>query len=800
MDVEETDELGCTPRVLTALLHEFSSVTDYRTLRDSIPQRLAIQLQCRYVLLYFQHEELLQLVASSFGEHGENVDWPPSLLSVAHMHPLNIHSGVPEACAWRERRQIVLPADEPAFVAVPLIYRQRSIGVLVVVRGQREIDCPATWSKDELALLDAVASVVALLLENSRLLERDRERIYELSLLNSISSQMNHSLYDVARLRSIVLQRTREIAHVDVCALLEITREADVPDWLPPELWALLVQQAHGQHMLTPFVIERDKEQSVLHGQHEPETNDYLTFLPEDIKTFFAMPLYSVRTANQHRETPVHTERQTSQKKSVSKVLGIIVAGYYRPWKMRREELTLLQILSSQISAAWENMLLMEEVVEARNEARRLLLQVLDDQRTKELILESIPSGLITTDRDGHVTTFNRAAATVLGYHPYEVLGLSLHKILPSRHTSALSSSESPLLNISVLPYDSYVLSSAEGNEQGHAEHMGVWHGTIITEDRYHRELVLDVDMTPLYNDHGERVGILTTFNDMTSMHRLEEEKRRLDRLASLGEMAANVAHEVRNPLASIKTSMQMLRDDLEQQEFLYSDQDDWMQESVEVVLKEVERLDILVRDLLLFARPRQLHRVQCDLVALCDQVLSLLHPQLQEANIDLHRVYEAVPVVWVDVGQMEQILLNIYKNALQAMPEGGIITIACRCLGAESYVHAACATTSLARERSNMQIKQQESHTQWVELVVSDTGSGMSPDQLAQIFQPFYTTKAHGIGLGLPITRRLIEDHGGSLRVESQLGYGTTITIHLPVLSEEVGEESEVNVAEKSV
>src|SRR5262249_51681218 len=145
--------------------------------------------------------------------------------------------------------------------------------------------------------------------------------------------------------------------------------------------------------------------------------------------------------------------------------------------------------------------------------------------------------------------------------------------------------------------------------------------------------------------------------------------------------MAANVAHEVRNPLASIKTSMQMLRDDLLQQKFFYANQDEWMQESVEVVLKEVERLDILVHDLLLFARPRQLRREQCDLVALCDQMLNLLHPQFQEANIDLHRVYEAVPIVWVDIGQMEQVLLNIYKNALQAMPEGGIITIACRCI-----------------------------------------------------------------------------------------------------------------------
>ena len=770
MDVEQTG----ISRILTALLHEFSSVTDYKTLRASIPQRLAIQLKCRYVLLYFQHEETLQLAASAFGV--PHADGSPSLLSLAHMNPLSIHSSAPEACAWRERRQVIAPSDNPTFVAVPLIYRQRSIGVLVAVREQSDVNDPAVWSKDELLLMDAVASVVALLLENSRLLERDRGRIYELSLLNSISSQMNHSLYDIARLRNIVLQRVREIANVDICALLETTNEVNIPAWLSRELCSLLIQQAHEQYMFVPFVLARTDDRS------EYRKNDYLALLPADIKTFIAMPLYSVRTVNLHKETTVYAEGQPLHRGVSSKVLGIIVAGYYHPRMMRQEELTLLQILSSQISKAWENMLLMEEVVEARNEAHRLLLQVLDDQRTKELILESIPCGLITTDSEGHITTFNHAAATALGYHPKEVLGLSLHKILPPRHIPTLSTIENISLHISVLPYERYLLSSAGGNDQGSTD---VWHGTIITEDRYHRELVLDVDMTTLYNDRGEHVGILTTFNDMTSMHRLEEEKRRLDRLASLGEMAANVAHEVRNPLASIKMSMQMLRDDMEQQEVLYTDQDEWMQESVEVVLKEVERLDMLVRDLLLFARPRQLRRVQCDLVALCDQMLNLLHPQFQEANIDLHRVYEVIPVIWVDVGQMEQVLLNIYKNALQAMPEGGILTIACRCIGTDANqlmatrspvgtVPCACPVPTS------------------VELAVSDTGSGMTPDQLAQIFQPFYTTKAHGIGLGLPITRRLIEDHGGSLQVESQLGYGTTVTIRLSVLSEEMVEENE--------
>jgi signal transduction histidine kinase/GAF domain-containing protein len=788
MDVEQTG----ISRILTAILHEFSSVTDYRTLRDSIPQRLATQLKCRYVLLYFQHEETLQLAASAFREYGD--DGSPSLLSLAHVDSLSTHSSAPEACAWRERRQVLAPANNPTLVAVPMTYRQRGIGVLVVVREQGDVDGAEIWSRDELALMDALAGVVALLLENSRLLERDRERIYELSLLNSISSQMNHTLYDIARLRSIVLQRVREIANVDVCALLEITSQADIPTWLSSELWSSLVRQAHEQYMLTPLVLARTDKRS------EYSMDDYFARLPEEIKTLVVMPLYSVRTAIQYSETSAHAEKQSPYRAVASKVLGIIVAGYYRPCKLRREEQTLLQILGSQVSAAWENMLLMEEVIDARNEAHRLLLQVLDDQRTKELILESIPSGLITTDSNGQITTFNRAATTILGYHPYEVLGLSLRKVLPPRHTSTQSAVEPLSLNISTLPYERYVLSGAGGAEQGRAD---VWHGTIITEDRYHRELVLEVDMTTLYSDRGERVGILTTFNDVTSIHRLEEEKRRLDRLASLGVMAANVAHEVRNPLASIKTSMLMLRGDLKQQGFLFADLDNGMRESVEVVLKEVERLDLLVRDLLLFARPRQLRYVQCDLVTLCDQVLNLLQPQFEEANIDFHRVYEVVPAVWVDVGQMEQVLLNIYKNALQAMPEGGIITVACRCIAEGSRGEGACvppvspyasplSVCTTPYKQHVTAIKQQGPSTQWVELVVRDTGSGMTSDQLAQIFQPFYTTKAHGIGLGLPITRRLIEDHGGSLQVESQLGFGTTITIHLPVLSEEMVEENE--------
>jgi signal transduction histidine kinase len=160
-----------------------------------------------------------------------------------------------------------------------------------------------------------------------------------------------------------------------------------------------------------------------------------------------------------------------------------------------------------------------------------------------------------------------------------------------------------------------------------------------------------------------------------------------------------------------------------------------------------------------------------------------------------VHFVQQSLPHVSIDVAQMEQVLMNIFLNALQAMPDGGILSVSCQILhtpdvarsGRGSYswvqlprqveeVDSTCAAET-AQGARNQQA--------WLELAISDTGVGIAQDALERIFQPFYTTKAHGIGLGLPIARRLIEDHHGSILVESQLGYGTTVSIRLPLRDE---------------
>ncbi|GCF07985.1 ATP-binding protein [Dictyobacter arantiisoli] len=801
MEVEQWCEQIQVPVVLHSLLNDFSAVTDYRTLRDSLPRRLATALQCRCVLLYLRVGETLQLASGSFNDVP---GWSAALLAVAHVNPVDIQGGEPEACAWRERCVIQRPETaEPTLLAVPLLYRQRAIGVLVLLRGHDEADVPREdmahfphcWAADSATIVNAVADVVALLLENTRLLERDRERIHELSLLNSISSQMNSSIFEIERLRNVVLQRTREISSADLCELLEPTTDLTTISWITPRLRSLLFQRFREQRALTPIIIERPGD-----GKHA-YVNDYFAELPARINTFFALPLLSSQPlAKPALETLDWAVLDDIKNIPPSHLFGCVVGGYYRPWKMRRSESALLQVVVSQASAVLENIHLVEEVVQARNEARKLLRQVLDDQRLHELILESVPSGLIATDQSGRIHTFNRAAAIILGYHPYEVLGQQLKRILNLR-TARTSTARS----VEVEPT---TMAQQEGFLAG--MHIGeVQSETLLTVDRYERKLVLEVDMRPLYDDTGTQMGLLTTFIDVTAMHRLEEEKRRLDRLASLGEMAASVAHEVRNPLASIKTSMQMLHDDLLGEDALAlnrSQQREWILESVGVVRKEVERLDTIVRDLLLFAKPHQLHRVRCDIVELCEQVLALVQNQCTDANVAIHRIFDEMPPIWVDTGQIEQVLLNLYLNALQAMPDGGILTVHGHCISTEQAIYdtadSDCPPTQKPSGASgtavsayswliDKQVMHKEFRVpQWVEIIVRDTGIGMSPDQLEHIFQPFYTTKAHGIGLGLAISRRLIEDHGGYLRIESQYGYGATVAIRMPFVADTGGSE----------
>ncbi len=225
----------------------------------------------------------------------------------------------------------------------------------------------------------------------------------------------------------------------------------------------------------------------------------------------------------------------------------------------------------------------------------------------------------------------------------------------------------------------------------------------------------------------------------------IEEKLRRAEKLSTLGEMAAILAHEIRNPLGSIRGTAEILKDDYKPGDPKY--------EFIEIQIKETERLNRVVEDFLHMARPQPADMRPCRVQDELETILFLVSNDARERRIKLVLQPPEVPlVIRADGEKLRQAFLNIAINALQATPPGGCVTISTAC------------------------------QTAWCEIRFRDTGPGIDVETLGRIFEPFFSTKPDGTGLGLAITRKIIESHGGTLQVESEAGSGTTVTVRLPL------------------
>jgi two-component system sensor histidine kinase HydH len=230
----------------------------------------------------------------------------------------------------------------------------------------------------------------------------------------------------------------------------------------------------------------------------------------------------------------------------------------------------------------------------------------------------------------------------------------------------------------------------------------------------------------------------------------IEEQLRRTERLSALGELSAVLAHEIRNPLGSIRGTAEILRDDFRPGDRKY--------EFLEILIKEADRLNRVVEDFLNLARPIQMERETCDLMAELKEVVALVAGESTLRGVRLELAPATVPPVRGDREKLRQVFLNLILNGVQATGRGGSLTI------------------TAARHSVD------EGAPVGVELTFTDTGAGIDQAVLPRIFEPFFTTKKEGTGLGLAITQKIIESHGGSIEVESTLGKGTTFRVKLPV------------------
>jgi two-component system sensor histidine kinase PilS (NtrC family) len=347
-----------------------------------------------------------------------------------------------------------------------------------------------------------------------------------------------------------------------------------------------------------------------------------------------------------------------------------------------------------------------------------------------ERIVESIRSGVVTTDLQRRIYTFNAAAAEITGYHEADVRG---------QDASIFFGDLKQIIAESMA-----AVGSTETNPRFEAD--------CLTADGL--RLRLGFTVSPLFSELGDTTGTVITFQDLTRIRALEETSRRQDRLAAIGRMAASIAHEIRNPLAAMRGSIQMLRADMEG--------DSSQTELMEIILRESDRLNRIISDFLNYARPRSITQTKVDVGELLRRTFTLLRnsAEIEARQIIREDVPDGPVLVDADAEQLQQVFWNLARNALQSMPAGGE-------LKARVYPQ----TDNRLR------------------IAFADTGRGMSPQQVEHLFEPFSSTTG-GTGLGLSIVYQIIRDHGGTINVRSREGQGTTITIELPVLDPEIGNE----------
>lgn len=348
------------------------------------------------------------------------------------------------------------------------------------------------------------------------------------------------------------------------------------------------------------------------------------------------------------------------------------------------------------------------------------MAQSLMDTRTHtEIIMESMVDGIITIDNDEKITAINNAARRIMGIER-EVIGASYASLFPNN-------AKLPSLLLETL--------HTGKNFIGYEVDFIRLDGTTVP---------ISVSTSMLYNNQ-DILGVVIVFKDLLEHRVFEDRVKRVDRLAAVGELAAGVAHEIRNPLAAISGSVQILVDELPK--------DHSSRVFGDVVLKEIDRLNIIIEDLLYFAKPSKNYVASINPNELVEEVLSLLSPSLKKELVLLESSLEpSIGVISVDAELIKQVLVNLLLNAIQALPpEGGGIKVATK------------------------------KSIDGIEIIIKDSGKGIEQESLQRIFDPFFTTKDSGTGLGLAVSNKIIEIHKGYIRVESEIGVGSKFTICLP-------------------
>jgi len=333
-------------------------------------------------------------------------------------------------------------------------------------------------------------------------------------------------------------------------------------------------------------------------------------------------------------------------------------------------------------------------------------------------LVEYMPVGIVAVDPDERIMVFNDTAETMFGRTSETVIGKASSEILPPACLDMLKQ-----------------LGPGRPLVEKEFECM-------VSEGR---TVSLEVIAAVLRDDEGKRIGRIALLRDISELQHLRREVERSQRLAAVGSLAAGVAHEIRNPLSSLKGFATYFRQ-------RYGEVPDDVRVA-DIMIQEVDRLNRVITELLEFSRPMELKRKATDLAGLVRHTLGTIEGQVREKGITIKAdLPTGLPVASIDPDRMTQVFLNLFLNALAAMDKGGVLSV-----GVTRH------------DEDNLRVS------------VTDTGMGIRKEDIGRVFDPYYTTKPSGTGLGLAIAHRIVEAHGGEIRLESEPGKGTTLTIFLP-------------------
>ena len=335
---------------------------------------------------------------------------------------------------------------------------------------------------------------------------------------------------------------------------------------------------------------------------------------------------------------------------------------------------------------------------------------------------------MVILDAQGCVVLANPASERLLGCSEDEVLGTRVEDLLGPGGAIARDSLQRDLA------YYQEEIAVGRGGGEG---------------------MPLQMSVSPLRADGGSVRGAVLTLTDLTRRSELEEERRKLDRLALLAEISGVMAHEIRNPLAGMVAGIQHLLTKFEE--------GDGRHDALQRVLKEGERVNRIIEDILLISRPPRLNLAPCDVSDALEELVGRLRDTASAQGVEIVTDYAPdLPEARGDRMRLQQALSNLVVNGIEAMPDGGRLRIA-----ATGPVHG---------------VGWGDGEAEFVEVVIQDNGVGIKEEDLGKVFDPFVTTKARGTGLGLPIAKRIIEEHKGELKIDSKEGEGSKVTVWLPL------------------